>query len=77
MLMNVEEFYLHYIGNYIGKGPTTPKAPSPKSLSFSFKHTATGVFRLDSLNKTKAKCHNGVKLKKKMLKLLFKKKNLS
>lgn len=32
---------------------TTPRAPSPKSLSFSFKHTATGVFLLDSLKQNR------------------------
>lgn len=30
---------------------TTPSALSPKSLSFSLRHTAVGVFLLDSLKK--------------------------
>lgn len=50
------DFYRRY---YEVQRLTTPNAPSPKSLSFSFKHTATGVFRRDSLHK-EVKCHNGV-----------------
>lgn len=54
-------FLIHVPGRYYGvQRLTTPKALSPKSLSFSFKHTATGVFLRDSLHKKEAKCHNGV-----------------
>lgn len=52
---------IHVPGRYYGvQRLTTPKALSPKSLSFSFKHTATGVFLRDSLHKKEAKCHNAV-----------------